>query len=31
MLEEDKIPTEISDYLDYLKYQKNYSDYNYKL
>ena len=33
MLEEDKIPTEISDYLDYLKYQKNYSDYtiiNYK-
>ena len=33
MLEEDKIPKEISDYLDYLKYQKNYSDYtiiNYK-
>ena len=33
MLKEDKIPKEISDYLDYLKYQKNYSDYtiiNYK-
>ena len=33
MLEKDKIPKEISDYLDYLKYQKNYSDYtivNYK-
>ena len=33
MLKEDEIPKEATDYLDYLKYQKNYSDYtiiNYK-
>ena len=33
MLKENEIPKETSDYLDYLKYQKNYSDYtitNYK-
>ncbi len=33
MLKEDEIPQEVNDYLEYLKYQKNYSDYtiiNYK-